>query len=187
MASVHSGVAVIELTDLLPATDYEIRISGVGEPVSFTTRPDVGEVLARFATVSDIHIGLESFGILGRLKDVEKGQTLRSATAAIGEAHRWGAGLLAVKGDITQNGTADEWAKAPLLLNEASSDLDVIATAGNHDVKKTRDVEAGEGIATMAAPFESVQLRAIPGATVALVDTSINEAGHGQILSLIHI
>ena len=131
--------------------------------------------------MSDIHVGLEDFGILGRLTDVEQGQTMRSARAAIDEATAWGAQSLLIKGDITQDGKSDEWSAAPQIFKDLDPTLDIVATAGNHDVKKCRDLEPDVAIGSLTGSFDSVQVRSLPGAEILLVDTTVMERGHGKI------
>lgn len=180
-AQVHAGIAVVELTGLAPATTYSARISGIAESLRFTTRAHFGETLASFATISDIHVGLEEFGIMRRLADTEPGQTLRSARAAVSEATAWGARTLLIKGDITQDGQASEWSAAPQIFSKADPNLDIVATVGNHDVKKCREIEPRIAIEGLTGSFDAVQVRSLPGVEVLLVDTTITAAGHGRI------
>ena len=73
-----------------------------------------GRLLARFATVSDCHIGERWVGPLRRFHDPRPRPPglapypARCARAAIAEAEAWGAELLVAKGDMTQEGEAAE-------------------------------------------------------------------------------
>ncbi len=60
-----------------PGTTYDVVVSGGGVPAFLagqvrTLVPPGGDLLSRFATVSDLHIGEKLFGILGRIHDPEE-------------------------------------------------------------------------------------------------------------------
>ncbi|HEX2849512.1 MAG TPA: metallophosphoesterase [Acidimicrobiales bacterium] len=125
---------------LPPSTDLEVEISAPGKRparvASFRTlAPPPGRLLARIATISDMHLGEPGFGVFPRIDDPRTGRDrypYRSTTAAIREAAAWGADTLVVKGDITWSGRPGQWALAAEALT--ASPMPVLAVLGNHDV-----------------------------------------------------
>lgn len=137
-------------------------------------RPPPGEELFRFATVSDTHIGLETFGFLPTVHDPLHDATPpseRCLRAAVCEATAWGAQLLIAKGDITEKGTLDEARRAAALLRETG--IDVEAFAGNHEVKRKGDVLAPAFVAAGITYTEGgVHVRDVPGARLVFLDST---------------
>lgn len=138
------GPGSVVIDELEPATAYDVLVSGEGlaarAVASFTTLPSPpGRLLARFATVNDIHIGDRGFGGLHTIDDVAplpegwEPFPLRCARAAIEEATAWGAELLVVKGDMTRESEPVEFHETGRLL--ATSPIPVAAILGNHDVR----------------------------------------------------
>jgi predicted phosphodiesterase len=140
------GAATIE--GLEPARTYQVWVSGPGVDrravTEFTTlTPPPGELLARFATISDTHIGERRFGALATMEeewplrsDIEP-YPLRSARAAVAEAEAWGAELIVVKGDLTRDSEPVEFREAARML--AATGLPVAVALGNHDVRHAID------------------------------------------------
>lgn len=134
-----------------------------------------GEELFRFATVSDMHIGLDEFGFLPTVHDpldLADPPSERCLRAAVCEAESWGARLLVAKGDLTQRGTVEEAERAAALLTASSMDVRVLV--GNHEVKST-----GETLhATFAAVGvdlvqDGVRVHDLPGFRLVLFDSSM--------------
>ena len=100
--------------------------------------PPPGRLIAKIATISDLHIGEPGFGVLPRVRPPRTSgrehYTVRAANAAIAEAVAWGAELLVVKGDITWTARPGQWDLAAELL--AASPVPVVALMGNHDVSR---------------------------------------------------
>jgi 3',5'-cyclic-AMP phosphodiesterase len=146
-----AGPGAITVDGLEPATTYDVCLSGPAQPrtkvaTATTLPPPPGRLLARFATISDCHIGEQSVGPLGRFHDPRPRPPglapypVRCARAAIAEAEAWGADLLIAKGDLTREGEADEIYQAVDVL--ASASVPVEAILGNHDVRSPIDTAA---------------------------------------------
>jgi predicted phosphodiesterase len=179
LAAGRGGPGALSVTGLSPDTSYEICVSGpsmarhvVGQ--LRTLAPPPGKLLARFATISDLHVGERGFGLLGRIEDRRSAQDpgeaypLRAARAAIGEATAWGAQLLIVKGDLTHHARPAEFRQAAQLLRAA--DVPVEVALGNHDVRRHLDTAAllsAAGITT----GDAARARDIPGARIVLGHT----------------
>ncbi|HET9443750.1 MAG TPA: metallophosphoesterase, partial [Acidimicrobiales bacterium] len=135
----------VVLEGLAPGTQHRLEVTAGGRPVRLapgadrfrTLAPPPGEVVARFATISDMHIGERGFGIWPRVREpagvaAEDSFTVRSTRAAIAEAVAWGAELVVAKGDLTYSGRPAQWDLAAKVLTGAP--VPVHATLGNHDV-----------------------------------------------------
>lgn len=158
------------LDGLTPSTAY----------AGFRTLPSPpGELLARFATVSDLHVGERSFGLLPRYREdprlpISSSYPVRCGRAALAEAAAWGASLVVVKGDLTWSGRALQWSTVADVLT--SSPVPVHLTFGNHDVVPKgvdgRAALAGHGIVVGTEP----EVIDIPGLRIVVAHTA--EAGH---------
>ncbi len=149
--------------------------------VGLLERP-AGELLSRFATISDLHIGLDHFGFFHRMRerDPEVGHPMRCARAALDEAARWGATRMFVKGDITERSTADNWAAVQRLF--AGTDLPCIGVVGNHDTNRRRVVPWEQGVEPSALETVSdVEHLDLPGLRVILAHSTVMTWGYGRI------
>lgn len=146
--SLDCGPGALSVEGLRPGHPYRVRlIPRHGDPLDLgevhTLSPPPGELLARFATVSDCHLGEERLGLLRTLRDPRplpeglEPYALRTARAALREAVAWGAGLLVAKGDLTAEARREEARLAGLLLAEH---LPAVAVLGNHDVRGEADL-----------------------------------------------
>ena len=148
-----------------------------------TLAPPAGELLCRFATVNDLHIGERRFGMLRRMRDdpssVLDPYPLRCARAALAEALEWGAEAVVAKGDLTYTGRPQQWAEVGRLLGGLN--VPVAAMLGNHDVGPRavdgRAALAAHGITIPHDPF-SLDL---PGIRVVLVHTDVRHKGYGAV------
>ena len=166
------------LTGLSPATHYDVRLRGGGGSASSvvvasfrTLAPPPGELLFRFATVSDMHVGERGFGLLPRFREDptltgREAYPSRCLRAAVAEAVAWGAETIVAKGDLTWSGRPLQWQLVAEALS--TSPVPVHATLGNHDVVPRaidgRDVLASFGIVASRA-VEAVDL---PGIRIVL-------------------
>jgi predicted phosphodiesterase len=169
--------------DGLPAdADLEVVVDGRCAASARTLAPPPGKLLARVATISDLHVGDGwTFGVLPKIHDPggpDDPIVLRCARAALAEIAAWQPDLLVVKGDVTHHGRADEWELAASLL--AATGLPVIATVGNHDVKP------GPAIGASALAARGIELvtdgaarRDLPGLRVVVADASVPQRHHG--------
>lgn len=180
-APVSAGAAVFTVDGLTPDTHFELTVDH-HPAVTARTVHDLGPVLGRAATISDVHLGLDDFGILHRITDPagphERPSTYRCAAAAIGEALDWGAELLIVKGDLTNEGQRDEWDLAAALLENVP--VPVLFAPGNHDWLRKRDLDPTR------APVPSnasggVLATELAGVRIITADTSVPGWGFGRL------
>src|SRR6478736_6657644 len=103
LAVVHEGLEVRRYEGLEPDAHHEI------EGFAFRTLPEVGELLATFATVNDVHFGEE---VCGRIDGSDVGPVFRSAPGddpfpevmnrgAVAEMTALDPDAVLVKGDLT--------------------------------------------------------------------------------------
>ena len=96
--------------------------------------PPPGELLAKVATISDLHIGEPGFGLRHGVREprgTSPAYAVRCAAAAVREAIEWGASLIVVKGDLTWSSRVLQWERTATVL--AASSVPVVVTLGNHD------------------------------------------------------
>jgi len=142
----------------------------------------LGEELFRFATISDIHVGLDAVGMWPEVRDTEL--TLeppgeRCLRAALREATAWGAQLVVAKGDLTQHGTRAQATRAAAILTGAG--VAVIATRGNHEVSGRSephgDVYLDAGIDWVE---RDVRAHDVPGLRLVVFDSTVPHSHHGS-------
>jgi 3',5'-cyclic-AMP phosphodiesterase len=170
-ATFHDGTTVDQVTDLEPDTAYERH------GIAFRTlaRP-AGALRCRIGTVNDVHFGeLEA----GRLDEHQAGPVRRVAPgaapypetmnrAAASEMTAAGLAAVIVKGDLSTDGTADEFAAFEACYRASFGDrLHVVR--GNHDAHRGQHDYAGD---------EWIEL---PGVAVALVDTAVPHSASGHL------
>ena len=178
------GVAVVEVHGLRPETEHTFEFTSdrghsLGQ-VSLTTRHSLGEIRTRFATISDIHLGLERFGVGHKLTDDgDTPYTFRCARAAIDEALAWGAELLIVKGDLTDTGGTSEWDLAERLFD--GIDVPILFTPGNHDVSPKQELSPKAGSASLGLAHAPVQINNLSGVRIVVADTSRDHRGTGDL------
>jgi predicted phosphodiesterase len=171
LAVLHDGTAVHRHEGLAADTVHHLH----GEEVRTLARP-AGELLCRIATVNDVHFGeLEA----GRLDGFEEGPVRRSEPgaqpypevmneAAAEEMATIDPAAVIVKGDLSQDGTDEEWAAFERCYRDPFGDrLHVVR--GNHDAYRHQDGYAGDAWSEL------------PGVAVALLDTAIPGATTGRI------
>jgi 3',5'-cyclic-AMP phosphodiesterase len=171
-AVVHDGVEVRVHDGLAPDTVYELD----GFTFRTLARP-AGELLCRFATVNDVHIGEIEAGLI---EGMEMGPTFCAeegdppypemmSRGAISEIQAIDPAAVVVKGDLTSRGTEEEYGQFRDLYEPAFGDrLHVVR--GNHDSYYG---------ATFAsdAPF-TVEL---PGVVLAVIDTAREHHAAGAV------
>ena len=170
-ATFHEDGHVDHLNGLAPDTDYEHR------GVAFRTlvRPS-GVLRCRFATVNDVHFGEEEAGRIddrpdGPIKRVPAGappfpETMNRAAAA--ELAAVDLAAVVVKGDLTSDGTPEEFAAFEQCYRHPFGDhLHVVR--GNHDAHRGQEEYAGD------------QWIELPGIAIALLDTTIPFSATGHL------
>jgi 3',5'-cyclic AMP phosphodiesterase CpdA len=171
LAVLHDGVEVRRYDGL--ASDREHDLDGV--VVRTLPRPP-GELLCRLATVNDVHFGeVEA----GRIDDLPDGPIRRAEPGADPYPEVMNAGAVAeitaidpvaviVKGDLTADGRAEEWAAFEGCYGRAFGER-LHAVRGNHDAYRHQADYAGD------------RWIELPGVAVALLDTTIPGATTGTI------
>jgi 3',5'-cyclic-AMP phosphodiesterase len=173
LAVIHDGAAAHRFEGLTADTEYTL----LGVAVQTLTTPS-GELLCRFATVNDVHFGETE---AGRIDDLTEGPIRRAAPGAdpYPEVMNRGAATemaaidpvaVIVKGDLSADGAATEWAAFEQCYRAPFGErLHVVR--GNHDAYAHQDEYAGD---------HWIEL---PGVAVALLDTAIPGATTGRITS----
>jgi 3',5'-cyclic-AMP phosphodiesterase len=182
-----AGPGSVVIEGLAPGTTYDVVARAAGVP-SFlaaqarTLTPPPGELLCKFATISDLHIGEKNFGVLRRIHEAEEGPPrfaiagtkiepypVRALRAAMAEAAAWGAELLVAKGDLSDWTTPSEVRDVGTIL--AASPVPVEAILGNHDNQlgvDSRSLLEAQGVVVPWGP-RAVDL---PGLRLVLVNTA---------------
>lgn len=179
------GGAVID--GLEPAQIYRVSVtspnSGRYEQRHRTLARPPGERLTSLATVSDLHIGAGRFGYRKTMAD-RSGHpehfATRCARLALDEAVAWGAQLIVAKGDITNHGWHEQWARAADLLRAVPTPVTV--TFGNHDTDRLREIDAVTAAKHAGLTFaDPVHVVDLPGIRVITVDTSVDVHSSGTL------
>jgi len=173
---------------LEPTATQTVRVDALDTDVSVTTiAPAPGDETCRIATINDMHIGCEYFGLRGLMKErpAPVPHAIRCMRSAVRDALAWGAQLLIVKGDLTHHGTPEEWAVVGDLL--AGLRVSVAVVPGNHDVKKSRLVEPQPALALHGLHLvHGVEVIDMPGIRVVLADTTVPDEDRGRVAHLAH-
>ena len=169
----HEGEQAHSFPGLRPDTVHELN----GVAVRTLARPG-GELLSRFATVNDVHFGeLEA----GRIDDSELGPIQRAdpgeppypetmSRGAAAEIAELDPAALVAKGDLTNDGTDEEFATFGHVYGEAfGGRLHIMR--GNHDAYRGQTRYQGD------------QIVDLPGVRLALLDTVIPTETTGRILA----
>ncbi|MEO8265629.1 MAG: metallophosphoesterase [Ilumatobacteraceae bacterium] len=169
--SAAPGGAVIRLTELGPESVHHVG----SHEVRTLARPD-GALLCRIGTVNDLHHGETECGRIdddprGPIQRVGPGEPPHPETmnrAAVAEMAAADLDAVVVKGDLTTDGTDEEFAMFESCYREAFGDrLHVVR--GNHDAYRGQQVYSGD---------EWIDL---PGVSIALLDTVLPERTTGSI------
>ncbi len=181
------GAGAMIVGDLPPNSDVTIDLLWTGGSTTLTTRtlaPPPGELLARFATISDLHLGARRWGALKTMIDRSDHQIphpYRCASAAIDEAVAWGAELLVIKGDAAHHESASDFDQVGRLVDE-HPELPMLLIPGNHDVDGEADGTIPLTVGERALPYtRKVDRFDLPGARVVVADTTIPGRGRGTL------
>lgn len=183
------GGGTLSIEGLEPGQDHVVVCRGDSLPrdgVRLTARtldPPPGRELCRFATLSDLHVGITFFDVRKTMtEDLGPDEALhpeRCARAATRELLAWGARHLVLKGDLVNRGRPDEWDLLGSIFADLPVDHDAIP--GNHDAR-VRDPESlpwEEGARRAGIRMHSpIGVTDLPGLRVVLVDTTV--AGHSK-------
>lgn len=182
LVDADGGPGAVVLSGLAPDTVHRIDVGG-RRLVARTPSPPPGEELFRFMTLSDLHLGLDSFGLFQGLRehDPEELHTLRCTRAALEEGLAWGAQHLVLKGDLVNRATTGEYDLVGKVLAEAGLPADGVP--GNHELKSYRQVDHHEAYARLGldAPSDGLRTLDLPGLRVVLVDSTTDGHHSGQV------
>jgi predicted phosphodiesterase len=192
------GPGSVVLDGLPPATALTVTLDGEGAvlpgprplPAGWrrlavrTLAPPPGEELFRFATISDLHIGCETFGFRGTMRegpDVTEPHPVRATRAAMAELTAWGAQLMLIKGDLTNKGRDREWREIGALLTKATVPVEMMP--GNHDhYGRKGDPDPYEALAHLGhAMTRHVSSVDVPGLRIVMVDSTDAGSGRGHV------
>lgn len=168
---VHHGPVVHRCDGLAPATEVEV----CGRRA--TTLPRPGELLSVVATVNDVHFGETEAGRVEGAADWPTFRVAEGATpypevmnaGAVREIAATGADLVVAKGDLTSNGTVEEYERFRAVYEGAFGDR-LVHVRGNH--------ESYHHLQVAAVPFQE---RHLPGVSVVLLDTSRDGRVNGDL------
>jgi 3',5'-cyclic AMP phosphodiesterase CpdA len=137
------GAVVVE--GLPSGKDVDVRLDDQFVASATTLTPPPGNLLAKVATIGDLHFGETTFGELPRYRsnsDPALAHPAFCTSAAINELLAWGADVLVVKGDIAHDNRRAEYDLAGELLGDLP--VPVVVIPGNHDGgdHRNHDVDA---------------------------------------------
>ncbi|WP_195210382.1 metallophosphoesterase family protein [Actinomarinicola tropica] len=165
----HAGADVRRHTGLAPDTEHVL------EGIAVRTLPAPGELLCRVATVNDVHFGETECGVIEgvetpvfRVPEGTEPYPERMNRGAVDEIAAIDPVAVLVKGDLTSNGTDEEYQRFLEVYGGALGER-MHHIRGNHD--------AYEGQTTM--PSDPVRVD-VPGARLLMIDTTVpRRAGGG--------
>jgi hypothetical protein len=183
----HDGPGGMVVDGLTPATVYDVAVEGPDgrvERIKVRTLPrPPGAQLSRVATVGDLHLGADRFGLVRKLRDRSRASEpapVRCARQAVAEAVDWRPDLLVAKGDLTQRGWREQWAPAADVLARAG--VATVATLGNHDTDAAREtdgrIELRQAGLAVADPVHAVD---VPGLRVVVADSTVDLRSRGSL------
>lgn len=176
-----------DVSGLRPGHDHVVDVTIDGRVICqrlIQTHPSLdGPELSRIATISDLHLGEDGFGLLKEMREHPApvdGYALRCARAAVREAVEWGAELLVIKGDITEYGEPRHWELVDEFLADVS--IPVLAIPGNHDtVGKRLAVDPAVELRRRGLQGGPVQIRDVAGARVVTAETTVPRHSWGRL------
>lgn len=187
----QGGPGGLLVDNLPPNSRVTIDLSWEGEgraPRTKTLKTETlpsppGQPLARFATISDLHLGARRWGALKHMSDTSDHDVphpYRCARAAIAEAVSWGAELLVIKGDAVQHESDEDFAQLGQLVDEFPQ-LPMLLIPGNHEVDGrhgTIPLTVGKRGLAYTRRVDTFDLA---GVRVVVGDTSIPGSGKGTL------
>ena len=181
--------AVWTLKGLQPNTAFEAKGSN-GWRINGRTLPSPGgKPLTRVATLSDLHVGKESWGFLGTMlpagprKDgLDFGHAATSAVDALGDISDWNPDHTVIKGDAVDHRIPEQFALLGKVL-DGFPDLGFSLLTGNHDVDNRGDMPLPEVIGKRGLAYqrEPVSVMDFPGLRLITMVTHIERRGTGTL------
>ena len=176
LAVLHDGTKVHSFDSLEPDTEYEF----LGVRLRTLARPP-GELLSRIATVNDVHFGETECGVIeglgGPVLTADQGAPPYAEVmnaAAVAEITAIEPAAVVVKGDLTRDGEADEYAAFLACYSGAFGDT-LTHVRGNHDAYRGQDYAAGHRVVDVAGARLVVLDTVIPEHTTGRFDRATSE------------
>ena len=168
---IHDGASVKQYLELKADTEYSF------DGHDLRTLPQPGELLTTFTSVNDLHFGeLEA----GKIEGVDEWPSCSVEPGdepypelmnrgAVSEMAAINPALVVVKGDLTSEGSEEEYRRF-LQVYEGAFGERMVHVRGNHESYNN-------------APYakDPFQERELPGVTVALLDTSVEQDPRGAL------
>jgi len=182
-----------DIENLMPGRRYRLHVTGSGQSPKGhvetfqTLRPPPGEPLLRLATVNDLHIGVDYFGVVGTMRERNLGPEdeasgLRCARAAFAQSTEWGVDRFVIKGDLVHTGAPDEWAAARELIEAANTRWDMVL--GNHELKPDARSAAAELKTWGYDVSDPVRVRDLDGIRLVFVESAEHQTDRGTLANL---
>ena len=172
-------LAAVDFSGLAQSERYAVVIDGA-EHTSITTlnRP-AGRLVAKVATVSDLHVGQRRNGRLPRVHvlaetgpvDHHAGHAMACLRAAVAEINAWNPDLVLVKGDIAHTNAAEEYDLAFGALGRLTAPL--LATAGNHDGGDYQGADFAIEATRLGQAADQVHVRDLGSWRIVVADTVV--------------
>lgn len=180
------GPGAVVVDGLLADTEYDAVISGAPfgatrHRCAFRTlAPPPGDVLFRIATVNDVHIGSERFGVTKLMKE-RPAPTITSGTrcamAAFEAIEDWNPDHLVIKGDYVHDRLEEQWEVGRALIDQLGAPWDF--SLGNHE---TWDGDARAVLTDWGyACADPVRIRDCPGIRLIMADTALPGSHRGSV------
>ncbi len=187
-AVIHpGGPGALDVTGLAAGRDHHIDVSWDGGRAQLSTTtldPPPGELLAKVATVSDLHLGARRWGASKLMRDRSDHADpfpFRCARACLQEATAWGAELLLVKGDAAHHQRTADYEQVGRLL-DTFPDLPVLLIPGNHEVDGRTDDPMPTKVGVRGVPYlRQPTCTDLPGIRVIVADTTVPGRGSGSV------
>lgn len=159
---IHDGREVRRYEWLAPDTEHEL------DGFAVRTLPAPGELLCRFATVNDVHFGETECGVIEGVETpvlrVPEGAAPYPEVmnrGAVGEIAAIDPAVVLVKGDLTSDGTDEQYARFVEVYGGAFGDR-------MHHIRGNHDAYLGQ----TTAPSEPVRVD-LPGVRLLMIDTTV--------------
>ncbi len=159
---IHDGREVRRYEWLAPDTEHEL------DGFAVRTLPAPGELLCRFATVNDVHFGETECGVIEgvetpvlRVPEGAEPYPEVMNRGAVGEIAAIDPAVVLVKGDLTSEGTDEQYARFVEVYGGAFGDR-------MHHIRGNHDADLGQ----TTAPSEPVRVD-VPGVRLLMIDTTV--------------
>lgn len=161
---------------------HDVRLDGVTLGTVDTLAALRGPVIARVATISDVHIGETEFGHWPTLREPPHrgAHPLRCLRAAVSEIAAWDPDLVVVKGDLAHRCHRREYEAAAEVLTQLG--CPVVVLRGNHDGGNERRDDGAPILSSYGLQPVAEHLAIdVPGLRVVAVDTVRHRFSHGKV------